>query len=96
MSLLSLRVLFHFIHNVSESIQAQNIIAKVRRDLDKAVYRIFPEKVGQEERLSSGPLKRNDDIPRICDRKDLEKRYEAALDRLPSFHQLMKTILSKF
>jgi uncharacterized membrane protein len=35
MSLLSLGVLIFFIHSVSESIQAQNIIARVRRDLEK-------------------------------------------------------------
>ena len=34
MSLFGLGVLIYFIHNVSESIQAQNIIARVRRDLD--------------------------------------------------------------
>jgi uncharacterized membrane protein len=76
MSLLSLGVLIYFIHNVSESIQAQNIIAKVRRDLDKAVDRIFPEKVGQEESLSSGPLKRNYDIPRTCDREVCQVKAE--------------------
>ena len=37
MSLFGLGVLIYFIHNVSESIQAQNIIARVRRDLDAAV-----------------------------------------------------------
>ena len=68
MSLLSLGVLIYFIHNVSESIQAQNIIAKVCRDLDKAVERIFPEKMGREEDLSNGPIKRDYDIPKACDR----------------------------
>jgi uncharacterized membrane protein len=68
MSLLSLGVLIYFIHNVSESIQAQNIIAKVCRDLDKAVERIFPEKMGREEDLSNGPIKRDYDIPKTCDR----------------------------
>jgi uncharacterized membrane protein len=48
MSLLSLGVLIDFIHSVSESIQAQNIIARVRRDLDNAVDRLLPEKIGQE------------------------------------------------
>ena len=41
MSLFGLGVLIYFIHNVAESIQAQNIIARVRRDLDDAVDRIF-------------------------------------------------------
>ena len=68
MSLLSLGVLIYYIHNVSESIQAQNIIARVRRDLDKAVERIFPEKMGREEDLSNGLIKRDYDIPKGCDR----------------------------
>ena len=69
MSLLSLGVLIYFIHSVSESIQAQNIIARVRRDLDDAVDRIFPEKLGQEADQSHGPIERNYDIPTTCDRE---------------------------
>jgi len=85
MSLLSLGVLIYFIHNVSESIQAQNIIAKVCRDLDKAVERIFPEKMGREEDLSNGPIKRDYDIPKGCDRDVCQVRadhsgYLQALD----------------
>jgi len=68
MSLLSLGVLIFFIHSVSESIQAQNIIARVRRDLEKAVDRIFPEKLGKEEDSSLGLTKRVYDIPTTCDR----------------------------
>ena len=68
MSLLSLGVLIFFIHSVSESIQAQNIIARVRRDLEKAVDRIFPEMIGQAEDLSHGPIQRDYDIPATCDR----------------------------
>ena len=68
MSLLSLGVLIFFIHSVSESIQAQNIIARVRRDLEKAVDRIFPEMIGQAEDLSHGPIQRDYDIPMTCDR----------------------------
>jgi uncharacterized membrane protein len=76
MSLLSLGVLIYFIHNVSESIQAQNIIARVRGDLEKAVDRIFPEKLGQEEDLSRGPIGRDYDIPTRCDREVCQIRSE--------------------
>ena len=69
MSLFGLGVLIYFIHNVSESIQAQNIIARVRRDLEKAVDRIFPEKLGQGSDLSHGPIKRDYDNPTTCDRQ---------------------------
>ena len=67
MSLFGLGVLIFFIHNVAESIQAQNIIARIRRDLDDAVDRIFPERLGQGEDLSLGPIKRDYDIPTTCD-----------------------------
>ena len=85
MSLLSLGVLIFFIHSVSESIQAQNIIARVRRDLEKAVDRIFPEMIGQAEDLSHGPIKRDYDIPMTCDRdvcqvKALRSGYLQAVD----------------
>ena len=69
MSLFGLGVLIYFIHTVSESIQAQNIIVRVRRDLEKAVDRIFPEKLGQGEDLSHRPIKRDYDIPTACDRE---------------------------
>ena len=68
MSLTSLAVLIYFIHSVSESIQAQNIILQVCRDLDDAVDRIFPEKVGQAEAPVSEPIHRNYDLPATCDR----------------------------
>ena len=76
MSLLSLGVLIYFIHSVSESIQAQNIIARVRGDLDKAVDRIFPDKLGQEEDFSHGPIKRDYDIPTTCDRDVCQVKAE--------------------
>jgi len=76
MSLLSLAVLIYFIHNVSESIQAQNIIARVRRDLDNAVDRIFPEKLGQGEDLTRGPIQRDYDIPTTCDREVCQIKAE--------------------
>jgi len=62
-----LGLLIYFIHNVSESIQAQNIIARVRRDLDNSVDRIFPERLGQQEDLLSGPIKRDYNISTTCD-----------------------------
>jgi len=69
MSLLSLGVLIYFIHNVSASIQAQNIIVRVRRDLDGAVERIFPEKLGEGEHPVPDPIRRDYVIPTTCDRE---------------------------
>ncbi|MFZ0242733.1 MAG: DUF2254 domain-containing protein [Desulfobacterales bacterium] len=66
MSLLSLGVLIYFIHSVSESIQAQHIIARVRNDLDSAVERIFPETIGHGKDRFENLVEREYDIPRTC------------------------------
>jgi len=76
MSLLSLGVLIYFIHNISESIQAHNIIVRVRNDLDKAVDRVFPQKIDQEQNRSRGLIKRRYDIPTICDREVCQIKAE--------------------
>ena len=67
LALVSLGVLIYFIHNISESIQAQNIIARVRGDLDSAVDRIFPEKIGHGKERYGDPIVRDYDIPTACD-----------------------------
>ncbi len=76
MSLFGLGVLIYFIHNVSESIQAQNIIARVCRDLDTAVDRIFPDRLGQGKDLAVGPIKRDYDIPTTCDNEACQIKAE--------------------
>ena len=67
--LFSLGLLIYFIHSVSESIQAQNIINRVHRDLDDAIDRIFPDKLGDAEGPASGNVQRTYDIPAKCDRE---------------------------
>ncbi len=69
MAITSLGVLIYFIHSVSESIQAQNIIARVCRDLDKAVDRIFPDKIGQSNVPVTASNKTDYTIPKKCDRE---------------------------
>jgi len=51
LAIASLAVLIAFIHHVSASIQAENVIARVGRDLDNAIERFFPE---QTERPCEG------------------------------------------
>lgn len=77
-SLVNLNVLIFFIHNVSESIQAQNIIVRVRHDLDKAIDRIFPEKIGQAENFDSESVNRDYDIPATCDRESCYIKSECS------------------
>ncbi|MFZ0614478.1 MAG: DUF2254 domain-containing protein [Desulfobacterales bacterium] len=75
MSLLSLGVLIYFINSVSESIQAQHIIARVRDDMDRAVKRIFPQKIGGGTDLD-GPVERDYEIPNTCDSVACQVRAE--------------------
>ena len=48
LALASLGVLIYFIHHAAESIQAENVIAAVSRDLHQAIDRLYPECLGQE------------------------------------------------
>ncbi len=48
LALFSLGVLIYFIHHVSVSIQASQIIANVASDLEEAIDRLFPEGVGED------------------------------------------------
>ena len=42
----SLFVLIYFIHDVMEAVQAPHIVARLARDLDDSISRLFPEKIG--------------------------------------------------
>jgi uncharacterized membrane protein len=42
-------VLIYFIHHASTSIQAWHVITEVGSDLDKAIDRLFPQKIGYGE-----------------------------------------------
>ncbi len=48
LSITSLAVLIYFVHHVSQSIQAPNIIAHISDDLAETIDDLFPAKVGQE------------------------------------------------
>lgn len=48
LSILSLAVLIYFIHHVSQSIQAPNIITRINNELVEAVEDMFPAQLGHE------------------------------------------------
>lgn len=48
LALVSIGVLIYFIHHVADSIQADQVVARVGQDLRHAVDRLFPEQIGQE------------------------------------------------
>lgn len=48
LALASVCMLVYFIHHVSHSIQANQIIANAAREMDQAIDRLFPEAIGEE------------------------------------------------
>ena len=44
-----LLLLIYFIHRTSQSIQANNVIAEVAVELEKAIVKLFPEEIGEEK-----------------------------------------------
>ena len=46
-AILSMAMLIVFIHHIAMLIQAPNVVAAVARDLDDAILRLFPEKIGE-------------------------------------------------
>ena len=44
LALVSLGVLIHFIHHIAKSIQAENVVAAVERELEDAIDGLFPKK----------------------------------------------------
>jgi uncharacterized membrane protein len=49
LAIASIGVLIYFIHHASTSIQAWHVITEVGSDLDKAIDRLFPQKIGYSE-----------------------------------------------
>ena len=47
LTLTSLGVFIYFIHHISISIHAENVITEVSQDLEKSIKHLFPEKIGQ-------------------------------------------------
>lgn len=49
LALVSVSVLIYFVHHISESIQAEHLVATVARELDESIDRLYPEQIGQPE-----------------------------------------------
>ncbi len=49
LAIVSTGVLIYFIHHASTIIQASHVIENVSNDLDRAIKRLFPEKIGHSE-----------------------------------------------
>lgn len=91
LALASLAVLFFFIHHVSQSIQAENLIAEVGQDFQRMLSTLFPERIGENGERTEAP---DDDYwqpARRLNSKDhgyLELVDDEALTRLAVKHDL--------
>jgi len=56
LAIVSIGVLIYFIHHASTIIQASHVITQVSGDLDKALDRLFPGKIGESQANNSRPL----------------------------------------
>lgn len=60
----TLIAIIFFIHRITHSIQASNVVSDVARDIDDAIDRLYPEPIGsdgdQEERPEESPMKLRD------------------------------------
>jgi uncharacterized membrane protein len=54
LAMVSIGVLIYFIHHVSVSIQADEVVARVGRELEDGMDRLFPEQLGKPESDTSG------------------------------------------
>lgn len=61
LALTSLAVLIYFIHHVSQSIQAEKLIADVGREFQKLLPVLFPEEIGQPQSEDANPLQLPDE-----------------------------------
>jgi uncharacterized membrane protein len=57
LALASIGVLIYFIHHASTIIQVSHVIAETSADLDRAIDRLFPEKIGQGASQLEQPIK---------------------------------------
>ena len=70
LAVVSVGVLIYFIHHVSVSIQANEIVARVGKDLIERIDRLFPENIGRSaRRISTDPANAD-----FLDRFDREAR----------------------
>jgi len=58
LSIISTAILIYFIHHASTIIQVSHVIAEVSKDLDNAIERLFPHKIGYNEHEDKDSLKK--------------------------------------
>lgn len=96
LALASLAVLIFFIHHVSQSIQAETLIAEVGEDFQKALPVLFPQRIGQPQdapaSTCSAPEQSQWQLARVvesCDAGYLQRVDDEQLIRLAVQHDLI-------
>ena len=88
LALAGVAVLIYFIHHASSSIQAEHVIAGVSRDLEDALDRLFPSKLGEEQErpgelppeFAAGALRVTSDTSGYLQAVDVEKLMTLAVE----------------
>jgi uncharacterized membrane protein len=75
----SLIVLIYFIHSISTSIRANNIIANVCEDLDNSIERVFPEEYGSDRSKTDRSI---EDL--IEEQGYISEKYYREIEKIPS------------
>lgn len=82
LALASIGVLIYFIHHAATIIQASHVISEISADLDDAIKRLFPEKIGHgafQHKRSFGEIPANFDAE-ACPIKATKSGYIQAID----------------
>lgn len=94
-ALASLWVLIYFIHHVSVSIQADEVVARVGAELDETMNRLFPEQLGEEGDAPEDAADRYKDAqPRIVSSGSDGYLQIIDVEALMSFARETDTVLS--
>jgi uncharacterized membrane protein len=99
LAIASIGVLIYFIHHSATSIQVDHVISRVGKELDAAIDRLFPEKLGRKKSQSAAA---SGDLPKNFDQDALPIRsaqsgYIQAMDneqlmQIAQKHQLLLQI----
>ena len=94
LALLNVEVLIFFIHHVSNSIRAENVIAAVSEDLNEAVERLIRTRAGQSEPPVGGQILPENFEEQSCLMNSARSGYLQAIDvdtlvRLATEHDLI-------
>lgn len=75
MAIASLSVLIYFIHHVSQSIQAEHLIAGAHAEFQHVLRHVFPEQIGQDKEEAGEVREQNHALMEFANRIDWESAH---------------------